>query len=161
MIIIYIYIPPSSEVCKISDPDEKNALAPWGAQKNDQGLKSILDQNSMPFIVEVSLSRGNYGPGCQTTEVNHFISYEFLYLGHPTSEQIHMNFSTSDTPKVSHEFLLYLGHLTSQQIHMNFLTWDTPKVNHFNVSLITCLLGNLKYKGRKYPSEGQNCPGTV
>ena len=68
----------------------------------------------MPFIVEVSLSRGNYGPGCQTTEVNHFISYEFLYLGHPTSEQIHMNFSTSDTPKVSHEFLLYLGHLTSQ-----------------------------------------------
>ena len=145
MIIIYIYIPPSPEVCKISDPDEENALAPWGAKKNDQGLKSILDQNSMPFIVEVSLSRGNMGQAAKQQK---------------WTTSFHMNFFTWDTPQVnkfiwisllrtpqrwatSYEFLLYLGHLTSQQIH-EFLDLGHAKSEPLQCEFDHMFIGKLK-----------------
>ena len=97
----YIYIPPSSEVCKISDPNEKNApLAPWGAKKcPGPEIRSWSELDAI-YCWRVAFQR-KYGPGCHT-KINHFKLYEFLYLGHPKSEEIHMNFVTWDVPKVSH-----------------------------------------------------------
>ena len=101
IIAIYIYIPPSSEVCKISDPNEKNApLAPWGAKKcPGPEIRSWSELDAI-YCWRVAFQR-KYGPGCHT-KINHFKLYEFLYLGHPKSEEIHMNFVTWDVPKVSH-----------------------------------------------------------
>ena len=96
------------------------------------------------------------------SQVNHFMwvsllgtrhkwttSYEFLYLGHDTTEPLHMSFFTWDTTQVNHfiwvsligtrhkqtnsymNFFNYLGYATSKPLHMNFFTWDTPQVNHF------------------------------
>ena len=83
-------------------------------------------------------------------------SYEFLYMGHTTSEQIQMNFVTWYVPKVSHfiwisvlgaapkctnsyEFL-YLGRAKKEPLHLNFCTWDTPQVKKIKwISLLgTC-----------------------
>ena len=64
----YIYIPPSSELCRISNLNVKDTLAPWGAKTNVQRLKSVLDQNWMRVIVEVLLSRGNIGQVAQQHE---------------------------------------------------------------------------------------------
>ena len=112
MYIIYIYTPPSSEVCKKSDPNEKNALAPWGAKKHVQGLNPFLIRIPCHLLLKCHFQR-KYGPGCQTTKVNHFISSEFLCLGHPKSEPLHMNFFTWDTPQVNkfiwNSLLIFFG----------------------------------------------------
>ena len=83
------------------------------------------------------------------------ISYEFLYLGHPTNEQFQMNFFIWETPRrrnfiwisffIGHLYIkkniyefLFLGHSTRQRFHMNFLMWDTPqneKKNQVNFCL--------------------------
>ena len=129
-VCMYIYIPPSSEVCTISDPNEKNALALWGAKKNVQGLKCIFDQNCMPLIVDALLPWGNMGHAAK--QQPWIISNKFNLCGRSQKWTIAF-VSVLHMPKVSlfiHEFLC-LGRVTSEPLHVSFFTWDTTQVNHF------------------------------
>ena len=139
---IYIYIPPSSEVCKISDFNEKNALATWGPKTSPGAEIRSWSELDAVYYWSVTFKR-KCGPGCEQKwafsfylnfltwdipQAHTFIwisflgtcqkwatSIEFLYLGHPKCTK-------------SHEFL-YLGRAKSEPLQLNFCTWDTPQVN--------------------------------
>lgn len=80
-IYIYLHLP---RCAKFQTLMRKTPPLPHEGQKNVQVLKSVLDPNSMPFIVDVLLSKGNMDQAA--TQKLTISSY--------------MNFFIWDTPKV-------------------------------------------------------------
>ena len=155
---------------KTSDPNEKNALAPRGAKDMSRGWNPFLIRTACHWLLKCYIPEELWArlPN-NKSEPLHFIwisipgtphrwtnSYEFLYLGPPTINKIHMNFFTWDTLHVN-KFIWFsfLGIPRMWTTSYEFLHVGT------HVSLIACLCKNQKSKGRKYPSKGQNCPGIL